>query len=175
MVTLVSTWNWISTYKGYILIGLVISLLLLREIIKRFFRDMVSRLTDKREQESPIPISQDYAYDSSIDYDLFRSEDSNGSLKSFQRQRAKITRDINKTRIDGKKLVAEEKQFDAKCRQDKQQYIMKRKSMGLQYTNLMNQLRITDEMIENQIRMQDELRKATGGQQEGGRAIKYRG
>ena len=90
---------------------------------------------------------------------LFEDIQGKDNLSTFKKQKQNIEKNLGQVRSKAKNLVNEEKQIDYDYEKHKNQYGMEKKKMGMEYTSWMNQLRIMEEMIQNQARMQEELRK----------------
>ena len=90
---------------------------------------------------------------------LFEDIQGKDNLSTFKKQKQNIEKNLGQVRSKAKNLVNEEKQIDYDYEKHKKQYGMEKKKMGMEYTSWMNQLRIMEEMIQNQARMQEELKK----------------
>jgi len=99
------------------------------------------------------------------EFDLFEDIQAKDTLTSFKDQKAKIEKKLKQIREEAKKVVGQEKQGDYEYRQRKFQFGNERKRLALNYNNYMHQSRIIDEMIQNQIRLQEEFKKEDGSKQ----------
>ena len=115
------------------------------------------RRAKKEAQEQPL--DESYIDTQSFDADLFEDAPARDTLSSLKKQKTNAERNLVLIKRDAKKIVATEKQVDYEYMQSKVQFKNEKKRLGLNYTNYMHQSRILDEMIQNQLKMQEDSKK----------------
>ena len=114
----------------------------------------------KQKQKKEMKLAeQSYPLSAVAEMDLFEDVIAGDSLSSFKKQKLVAEKNISQIKKEAKQVVAEEKKIDYEYRQKKLQFANEKKRLGLSYTNYMHQSRIIDEMMQNQLRMQEEFNK----------------
>lgn len=106
---------------------------------------------------------QPYIDTSLLELELFEDNGAGNSLSSFKKQKIVTEKSITQVKKEAKRVVGEEQKLDYEYRQKKMQFANQRKRLGLNYSNYMHQSRIIDEMIQNQMKMQEEFDKTKHG------------
>ena len=118
----------------------------------------------KQKQKKEMKLAeQSYPLSAVAEMDLFEDVIAGDSLSSFKKQKLVAEKNISQIKKEAKQVVVEEKKIDYEYRQKKLQFANEKKRLGLSYTNYMHQSRIIDEMMQNQIKMQEEFNKAKDG------------
>ena len=114
----------------------------------------------KQKQKKEMKLAeQSYPLSAVAEMDLFEDVIAGDSLSSFKKQKLVAEKNISQIKKEAKQVVVEEKKIDYEYRQKKLQFANEKKRLGLSYTNYMHQSRIIDEMMQNQLRMQEEFNK----------------
>ena len=157
--------SWINQNYGIIVLVLLVILFLFGKKIVGYLK------TDKKKNEVVIPINAElpqvttrstpslFAPDAGND--LFSEVGNKSALGSIQEQRGLAKKWINYLREEGKNVVKEERDFHIKHKAKLDDINNKKKDLGLKYTTWTNQLKMIDEMIENQILMEENLKQIT--------------
>ena len=143
--------EWINANYGLIVFLAIVIVIIAYRSYKKF--------KDTRTQSE----SNSYVDTSEFETELFEDVGTGNSVSSFKKQKLVAEKNIIQIRKEAKQTVAEEKKLDYEFRQKKMQFANEKKRLGLSYTNYMHQSRIIDEMIQNQLRMQEEFKKTKDG------------
>ena len=139
--------DWIDANYGLI----VISVIVIAIIGYNYYK--------KHKQKKQDRIEQSYIDSEPIGMELFEDVQAKDTLSSLKKQKLNAEKNLRQIKVEAKKVVGQESQIDYEYRQRKIQFSNEKKRLGLNYTNYMHQSRIIDEMIQNQIRMQEEFKK----------------
>lgn len=147
--------EWIRYNYGMIIFFLVILFILFsRSIIKFFIKKSV-----KKEDEKTVYISKEPTFDLGDESGLFDDIKNKDTLDNFQEQKVSAEKQIMQIKEEGKKLIKEEQKFVYEYKQKKARFASNRKQLGMKYTTWMNQLKMVESMIENQIHIEEEFKK----------------
>lgn len=149
---MVTITEWINANYGLIIFSAVV----LAMIGYSFYK----KQKQKKEKKST---EQSYPLSAVVEMDLFEDVITGDSLSSFKKQKLVAEKNISQIKKEALQVVAEEKKIDYEYRQKKLRFANEKKGLGLSYTNYMHQSRIIDEMIQNQIKMQEEFNKTKDG------------
>ena len=146
--------EWVRTNYGVIGLGVIVLIMFGYHYFKQYKKKKAEQPTSPEGDALQEPIL--------LEMDLFGDITGRDTLGTFRKQKSSVEKGLVQIKQEAKRVVGAEKKLDYEYRQQKIQFANERKRMGLNYTNYMNQHRILDEMIQNQLRMQEEFKKAKG-------------
>lgn len=137
-------------YGFVFLIVIIFVILFWRKIIDFFFHK-------KKKKEDVVMISNEL-FPPQQDA-LFGEEGIRMGIADLAEQKTEIEKVITGIKEEGQKILEGEKKLDEEYRQKRLNFSNQKKTLGMKYGTWINQLRLIDNMIENQKRMEESFKK----------------
>ena len=157
--------EWLELNYGMILTVLVLLVIIFNKKIRSFFPNK----SKPKQEETEIPFIDPTMPETLAgleESNLFNDLQKKDTLSMFKQQKAVAEKYIKSIKEEGKKLIGEEKKAAFEYQQTRNNFNLGRQQLGVKYNIWVNKLNTLDNMILQQIRMEEELKKLKGGENE---------